>query len=94
MTLKEFDRKTVNKKIAVDLGKNDKDLHYSDSNQLKVQNLNQIDLKRCAYSQLLDENIPNTNINISNLCTYKLKDEFNSWRRSKTISRQWNIICS
>jgi len=23
-----------------------------------------------------------------------LKNEFNSWRRSKTISRQWNLICS
>ena len=93
-TLKEFYRKAENKKITEDLIKNDKDLYYSYSNQLKKQNLNQLDLKRCAYSQLLNENIPNTNINISNLCTYKLKNEFNSWRRSKTISRQWNLICS
>ena len=60
----------------------------------KEKNLNQLDLKRSAFRQLLNENIPNTNIDISNLCTYKLKNEFNSWRRSKTISRQWNFICS
>ena len=94
VTLKEFDRKAENKKIALDLSKNDKDLHYSDSNHLKGQNLNQLDLKRSAYRQLLNENIPSTNIDISNLCTYKLKNEFNSWRRSKTFSRQWNFICS
>ena len=61
---------------------------------LREKNLNQLDLKRSAYRQLLNEKIPNTNVDISNLCTYKLKNEFNSWRRSKTISRQWNLICS
>ena len=74
--------------------KTDKDLCFSDSNHFKEQNLIQLDLKRSAYRQLLNENIPNTNIDISNLCTYKLKNEFNSWRRSKTMSRQWNLICS
>jgi len=39
---------------------------------LKEQKLKQIDLKRCAYSQLLNEQIPSANIDISNLCTYKL----------------------
>ena len=66
----------------------------SDPNHFKEQNLNKLDLKKTAYRQLLNENIPNENIDISNLCTYKLKNEFNSWRRSKTISRQWNFICS
>jgi len=65
-----------------------------DINQIREQNLNQLDLKRSAYRQLLKENIPHTNIDISNLCTYKFNNEFNSWRRSKTISRQWNLICS
>jgi len=94
MTLKEFYRKAENKNITVNLTKAEKDLFFSDSNHFREQNLNQLDLKRSAYRQLLNENIPNTNIDISNLCTYKFKNEFNSWRRSKTISRQWSLICS
>ncbi len=93
-TLKEFYRKSENRKIKINLTKTDKHLFFRYSNQFKEQNLNQLDLKRSAYRQLLNENIPNTNIDISNLCTYKLKNEFNSWRRNKTISRQWNFICS
>ncbi len=94
MTLKEFYRKAENKNITVNLNKAEKDLCFSDSIHLKAQKLNQLDLKRSAYRQLLNENIPNANIDISNLCTYKFKNEFNSWRRSKTLSRQWNFICS
>ena len=94
LTLKEFYRKAENKKITVNLTKTEKDIYFSDSNYFKEQNLNQLDLKRSAYKQLLSENISNTNINISNLCTYKLKNEFNSWRKSKTFSRQWNFISS
>ena len=94
ITLKDFYRKAENKKITDKLLKTEKGLCFSDSNHFKEQNLNQLDLKKSAYRQLLNENIPNTNIDISNLCTYKLKTEFNSWRRSKTISRQWNFIRS
>jgi len=94
LTLKEFYRKAENKKINLNLTKTEKDLCFSDSNYFKEQTLNQLDLKKSAYRQLLNENIPNTNIEISNLCTYKLKNEFNSWRKSKTYSRQWNFICS
>ena len=93
-TLKEFYRKAENRNITVNLTKAKKDLCFSDLNHLKEKNLNQLDLKRFAYRQLLNENIPNKNIDISNLCTYKSKNEFYSWRRSKTISRQWNLICS
>ena len=93
-TLKEFYIKAENKKIAVNLTKTEEDLCFGNSNYLKEQNLNQLDLKSSAYRQLLNENIPNTNIDISYLCTYKLKNEFNSWRRNKTILRQWNFICS
>ena len=93
-TLKEFYRKAENKNIMFNLTKAKKDLFFSESNHSKEQNLNQLDLKRSAYKQLLNENIPNANIDISNLCTYKLKNQFNSWRRSKTFSRQWNFICS
>ena len=94
MTLKEFYKKAESKNTTVKLTKTKKDLYFSNSNHFSEQNLNQLDLKRSAYRQLLNENIPYTNIDISNLCTYKLKNEFNSWRRSKTISRQWNLICS
>jgi hypothetical protein len=94
ITLKEFYRKAENKKITFDFTKTKKNICFSDSNHFKEQNLIQLDLKKSAYKQLLNENIPNSNIDISNLCTYKLKNEFNSWRRSKTISRQWNLICS
>ncbi len=94
MTLKEFYRKAENKNITVNLTKAEKDLYFSDSDHVKEQNLNQLDLKKSAYRQLLNENIADTNINISSLCTYKLKNEFNSWRREKTFSRQWNFICS
>ena len=93
-TLNEFYRKAENKKITIDLTKTEKDLCFSNSKQFKEQNLNQLDLKKSAYGQLLIENIPHTNIDISNLCTYKLTNEFNSWRRSNIISRQWNCICS
>jgi len=94
MTLKEFYRKAENKNINDNLTNAEKDLCISVSNQFKEKDLNQLDLKRSAYRQLLNENIPNKNIEISNLCTYKLKNEFNSWRRSKTFSKQWNFICS
>ena len=93
-TLKEFYRKTENKKTTVDLTKTEKDHCFSNSNKLKERNLIQLDLKESAYRQLLSEHIPHTNIDISNLCTFKLTNEFNSWRRNKTKSRQWNFICS
>ncbi len=94
ITLIDFYRKAENKNITINLTKAEKDLCFNNSNHFKKQNLIQLDLKRSAYRQLLNENIPNKNIDISNLCTYKLKNEFNSWRRSKTCSRQWNFICS
>ena len=93
-TLKEFYRKVENKEISVNFTKTEKIFYFNYLNNLKEQNLNQLDLRRFAYRQLLNENITDTNIDISNLCTYELKNEFNSWRRSKTISRQWNFISS
>jgi len=93
-TLKEFYRKVENKEISINFTKTEKIFYFNYLNNLKEQNLNQLDLRRFAYRQLLNENIPDTNIDISNLCTYELKNEFNSWRRSKTISRQWNFISS
>ena len=51
-----------------------------------------LNLKKYAYIQLLNENIPNSNIDISNLCTFQSDYDFYSWRRSKTPLRQWNFI--
>ena len=93
-TLKEFYRKAENKKLTSKLTNNENFINFNKFSDLKEQNLNQIDLRRSAYRQLLNEKILNKNIDISNLCTYELKNEFNSWRRNKTISRQWNFICS
>ena len=58
------------------------------------RHINELDLKKNAHLQLLHENIPNRNIEISNLCTYDTKKEFHSYRRNKTNLRQWNFICS
>ena len=62
--------------------------------KLKDGDSSPLNLKKHAYTQLLEENIPNTNIDISNLCTYESNHEFFSWRRSKTSLRQWNFISS
>ena len=93
-TLKEFCRKAENKKITSNLTQIGKDHYLNNLNYSKEQNLNQLDLKRFAFRQLLNEKIPFTNIDISNLCTFELQNEFNSWRRNKTISRQWSFISS
>ena len=60
--------------------------------KLKHEDSTALNLKKYAHIQLLNENIPNSNIDISNLCTYESNYEFYSWRRSKTPSRQWNFI--
>ena len=60
--------------------------------KLKTKNSNPLNLKKYAHIQLLNENIPNSNIDISNLCTYESDYNFYSWRRSKTPYRQWNFI--
>ena len=93
-TLKEFYRNSEYKKLTAVLNKTKKDFDLIDFHSSKDDNSNQLDLRKFAYRQLLNESIPIKNIDISNLCTYDLKNEFNSWRRSKTISRQWNFISS
>ncbi len=65
-----------------------------ESVEFKKNNLIPLNLKRYAHIELLKENISNTNIDISNLCTYESNHIFHSWRRSKTYSRQWNFISS
>ena len=91
-TLKEFHEDAdiqgllPNSKIAQNKKK------FNTLNTYHKQDLIQLDLRKYAHMQLLNENIPNTNIEISNLCTYESTNEFNSWRRTKTASRQWNFI--
>ena len=60
--------------------------------KLKNEDSTPLNLRKYAHTQLLNENIPNSNIEISNLCTYESNYDFYSWRRSKTPSRQWNFI--
>ena len=94
----------VNEKIFKEFNKNisNRKVKYSVKNKLNLFNINfskgdfsyELDLKKNAHLQLLHENIPNRNIEISNLCTYDLKKEFHSYRRNKTNLRQWNFICT
>ena len=58
------------------------------------RNSQRINLRKHAYLQLINENIQPQNIEISNLCTFETHEEFHSWRRSKTIKRQWSFISS
>ena len=58
----------------------------------KSENKIQIDLKKYAYYQLINENIRSTNIDISNKCTYISNNEFHSYRKTKTDKRQWSFI--
>ena len=53
-----------------------------------------LDLKGYAFHQLLSNDIFPENIEILKLCTYELEDQFYSWRRDKTIKRNWNFITS
>ena len=85
-TLQNFYRNATQKEASIFF--NDK----KRSSTLKKQDLIPLNLKKYAHIQLLSENIPNKNINISNLCTYESSHDFYSWRRFKTFSRQWNFI--
>ncbi len=60
--------------------------------ELEDDKIFKVDLKKHAYFQLINQNIPSSNIDISNKCTFISKNEFHSYRRSKTNSRQWNFI--
>jgi len=66
---------------------------YIKSKQKDYESIS-LDIKKCAYLQLLMEDLDPNNIDISNKCTYSLPKEFHSWRRSKDYKRQWSVICS
>ena len=64
------------------------------NNSKNLTNKLNLDLRKYAYKQLIDNKILPENIDISDLCTYELKDEFYSWRREKINKRNWNFISS
>ena len=85
-TLQNF-HKQIAQKESTDISEDEQILL-----KLRNKHLTPLNLKKYAYEQLLNENIPNSNIEISNLCTYASNQDFYSWRRSKTPYRQWNFI--
>ena len=91
-TFEKFSKNTGNKELITPSFNTADQFKLNSLENSKNQALITLDLKRNAHIQLLNENIPNTNIDISSLCTFELKNEFNSWRRSKTSSRQWSFI--
>ena len=92
-TLQEFYKKVENNGITNTSKKKENIFNLRNLIISKKQDLIQLDLRKYAHIQLLNENIPNSNIDISSLCTYESNNEFHSWRRSKTSLRQWNFIC-
>ena len=93
-TLQDFYKKVASKESISFSDSMERSLNSKESVKFKKNDLITLDLKNCAYIQLLNENISNTNIDISNLCTYESNHNFHSWRRSKTYLRQWNFISS
>ena len=93
-TFQDFHKKAASKKSmsfsdSIGISLNSKELV-----KLQKNDLIPINLKKYAHIELLKENISNSNIDISNLCTYESNHNFHSWRRSKTYLRQWNFISS
>ena len=91
-TLKDFYKKAVSNEPILDYTGNL--LNLKELAKLEEKDSIYLNLKKYAHIQLLKENISNSNIDISNLCTYESNLNFYSWRRSKTYSRQWNFISS
>ena len=92
-TLYKFHENTSN--IRFTKVENEKKIFYStDSDSTQKEELTNLDLRKYAYMELVNGKIPSENIDISSLCTYETKNEFHSWRRNKTLLRQWNFIYS
>ena len=91
-TLQDFYKKAVSNEPILDYTGNL--LNLKELVKLEEKDSISLNLKKYAHIQLLKENISNSNIDISNLCTYESNHNFYSWRRSKTYSRQWNFISS
>ena len=91
-TLQDFYKKAVSNEPILDYTGNL--LNLKELVKLEEKDSISLNLKKYAHILLLKENISNSNIDISNLCTYESNHNFYSWRRSKTYSRQWNFISS
>ena len=91
-TLQDFYKKAFSNEPILDYTGNL--LNLKELVKLEEKDSISLNLKKYAHIQLLKENISNSNIDISNLCTYESNHNFYSWRRSKTYSRQWNFISS
>ncbi len=59
---------------------------------LKFKKKTNVDLRTIAYYQLMLEGVPDNNISINKNCTFSDSDLFNSWRREKSINRQYSYI--
>ena len=93
-TYKYFYHETF-KDLSLGFIEDNKLLFNSNNNEeLKKGEFVSLDIKKHAHIQLLNEKIPDINIDISLLCTFDSNKDFYSWRRSKTFSRQWNFIMS
>ena len=93
-TLQNFHKKAASKESISFSDSMRISLNSKESEKLQKSDLIPLNLKKYAHIELLNENISNTNIDISNLCTYESNHNFNSWRRSKTYLRQRNFISS
>ena len=93
-TLQNFHKKDASKESISFSDPIEISLNSKDSVKLQKNDLIPLNLKKYAHIELLKENISNTNIDISNLCTYESNHNFHSWRRTKTYLRQWNFISS
>ena len=93
-TLKEFCKKTDNKVLKISRKNIENIFNFRNLIFSKEEGFIQLDLREYAHMHLLNENIPNKNIDISTLCTYESNHEFYSWRRNKTSLRQWSFICT
>ena len=92
-TINIFHKNYRSKILTTSSNKDKNKILLNDLEASREKDLISLDLRKYAHLQLLHENIPNKNIDISSLCTFSLKDQFHSWRRTKTSRRQWNFIC-
>ncbi|MDC3168017.1 peptidoglycan editing factor PgeF [Prochlorococcus sp. AH-716-D22] len=92
-TFQDFHKKAASKKSISFSDSMEISLNSKESVKIQKNDLIPLNLKKYAHIELLKENISNTNIDISNICTYS-NHNFHSWRRSKTYLRQWNFISS
>ena len=92
---KGLEKQIIKKSIEFfkDLGSLEKDLIFAIGPSISKVNYF-IDIRKVAYSQIRQENIPHKNIEFFKRCTFNNHKEFHSWRKSKTKKRQWSFINS